>query len=347
MKVCFLAALVCLPAAALAQKSYTLPCLAQTIAPSADGTVLWFTCRTGAKWDQFQKEAAAAKAAGKEAPSYGTNAFQDALYALDLGNGNVAKLGEGMAQIEIHPAPKAALAVVTFPQDKGHDKAILYKAGMKGPELPIDPSFLLWSADATHLYFYGGTTLQQDAWNLLGELELATMKKSQTKLRHPGENAYVCERDGHVYAGDPAADKPGSVNDEYDAEGKFVTSAHRFPAGHFSAQCKYVATEDSWHGPLPWFVVDTASGQQLMEIQFGGEGKPGEYDFRAWNPARETVLLRTAWSDDKMTVEAFDVVLRKALLSSTEADDAPVAWSADGKAIVVARGKELVFVPVP
>jgi hypothetical protein len=338
---------LCGSGALAAERSYTLPCAAQTIAPSADGKYVWFTCRTGAKWEQYQKEVAEAQKQGKEGPTYGTNVFQDALYLLDLGGGKATKLAESTAAIEAHPAPRGARAVVTFPRERAHDRATLYDGATKRSDLPIDPSFLLWSPDASRLYFYGGSTVQADAWNIMGVLDLGTMKAEHRRLRRPSEGLYACPRDGHLFTGSPLVDGKADIpTDEYDPALTFQAKSSRFPGGYFSAHCTYVATEDSFHGPLPWEVVETASGKKVLHTEFSGDVQKGEYEFRGWNPQREPVLLRAGYlADERLQVEAFDVAQQRVVLSSTE--KGPLAWSADGDAVIVGRGNVLVLLLVP
>ena len=334
-------------AVAAAQKTYSLPCAPQTIAASADGQSVWLACRTGAKWDQYQRELAAANAAGKEGPGYGANAFQDAVHVFDLGSAKATKVGEWMAPVGIHPAPKGSLAVITFPQDRGHDRAALYDRATRVGDLQIDPNFLLWSPDATRLYFYGGTTVQADAWNLLGVYQLATRQSTNSRLQKPAENVYSCAGSGHLFAGDPHFDN-GRITApalEYDADAKPIATPPKFPAGHLSAHCRYVATEDDFHGPLPWEVFDTAGGPRLLRVEFSGEPRKGEYEFHGWNPQRESVLLRFQYlPDGRAQVEAFDVASKRIVLTSTE--KGPFAWSSDGSAVLAGRGNTLVALPI-
>ena len=172
--------------------------------------------------------------------------------------------------------------ILVLPKERGSGLAILYDGPRRVAELPIDPSFLVWSADASKIYFYGGSTIQSDAWNILGVLRLNGLAVSREKLVEPTQNVYVCSDSGHLFTGDPIPNKQGELEAtaaEYDSDVRFLRRITEFLPGHFSVSCRYVATEQNLHGPLPWEIIEVATGKRLLHFKYTGEKKEEEFEF--------------------------------------------------------------------
>jgi len=166
--------------------------------------------------------------------------------------------------------------VLVLPQERGSGQPVPYDGTQKVAELFIDPSLLIWSADATKIYFYGGSTIQTDAWNILGVLRPNGLVVSCEKLLEPTESVHICAADGHLFTGDPIPNNKRKLEAnsvEYDSDLKFIRRVAKFIPGNFSASCRYVATEQSYHGPLSGEIIDVATGEYLMHLNFTGEGK--------------------------------------------------------------------------
>lgn len=274
------------------------------------------------------------------------------VYALKVPSGQVTELTQAEGGIEIAAAPVGSRVVLVLPQERGHGRPILYEGVREVTELPIDPAFLAWSADGSKIYFYGGTTIEADAWNILGLLRIAGLVVSRENLLEPTESVHVCPANGHLYTGDPIPNHEGQLKAntvEYDPDLKSVRRINKFLPGNFSATCRYVATEQSFHGPMPWEIIDVATAQQLMHFDFTGEGKKEEFEFRSWNPKRDEVFLRSV--DPPLnneieiplsTLQVFHLGQQR-VLESFQDISGNVEWSKDGRSLVFSRENSLVF----
>jgi hypothetical protein len=155
-----------------------------------------------------------------------------------------------------------------------------------------------------------------------------------------------------VFTGDPIPSIDGKLEAntvEYNAELKEPRRIGKFPAGKFSANCRYVATEQSFHGPLPWEIVEVATARELMHFDFTGEGKKDEFEFHSWNPRRDNVFLRLLDPETdfetgvpRRTLQVFDLGERR-VLESFPSFSGQVAWSRNGRELIFSRGRSLVF----
>jgi hypothetical protein len=277
------------------------------------------------------------------------------VYALEVSSGRVTPLANPEGRVEIAAAPVGTEMILVLPQEKGNGLPVLYDGPRKVAELQIDPHLLVWSADASKLYFYGGSTKEGDAWNILGVLRLNGLVVSREKLAEPTESVHICAVNGHLFTGDPIPNDKGQLAAnavEYDPDLRLVRRLTEFLPGNFSANCRYVATEQSYHGPLPWEIIDVTTGHRLMRFEFTGELKREEFEFGSWNPRRDDIFLRfaeQAMSSETgvmpSTLQVFDLKEQRVLKSF---DDVPrnVAWSKDGRRIVFSRANSLAFRPV-
>ncbi len=89
-----------------------------------------------------------------------------------------------------------------------------------------------------------------------------------------------------------------------------------------------------------------------MHFDLTGEGKKDEFDFHSWNPRQDRLFLRVLYpassnksGENQTTLELVDL-RRQLVLDSFAASLDEVAWSSDGKWLMIARGHSLVFHPV-
>lgn len=146
-----------------AERTYDVPCEVTSFAHSGDGTTIWFACQDQT-WKRWQQDAAEARAKGEPPPPRVTSHSRTVVYALDVPSGLVVKLTDADGGIYLAAAPMGKQVVLTLPQKRGHGQPVLFDCARRVAELPIDPSFLVWSSDASKIYFYGGSTIQADAW---------------------------------------------------------------------------------------------------------------------------------------------------------------------------------------
>jgi hypothetical protein len=187
---------------------------------------------------------------------------------------------------------------------------------------------------------------------ILGVLRLNGLEVSREKLVEPTENVYVCSDSGHIFTGDPIPNSQGELKAstvEYDSDVNFLRRITTFLPGNFSATCRFVATEESFHGPLPWEIIEVATGKRLLRFEYTGEGKEEEFEFDSWNPKREDVFLRSAVQPldsqnrvQQPVVQVFSLVKRNVLHSFRDVPG-QVAWSSDGENLVFLRWNSLVF----
>jgi len=280
----------------------------------------------------------------------------ETIYAVDLNSAKITKvITAPPGFVTLVASPIGARIVLVLPKERSNGRAILYDRTHQIAELPIDPWLVVWSADGSRIYFYGGTTIEAEEWNILGLLRLSDLAVSRITLLEPTESVHVCGSTGQVFTGDTIPNNAGELvtnTVEYDSDIRRPRRIRKFPAGYFSAHCKYVATEDSLHGPLPWKIVDVSTGQRLMQFDFMGEGKENEFEFVSWNPKRDNILLRRFYparnaekAGQPPTLQVFDVEERRVLKSFPNVDG-QVEWSKRGTELILPRGKSLVFPPV-
>jgi hypothetical protein len=186
-------------------------------------------------------------------------------------------------------------------------------------------------------------------------LRIDTLAVSREKLLEPTESIHVCPVTGHLFTGDPIPNEKGQLEAnavEYDSDAKSPRRVTKFLPGNFSAACRYVATEQSFHGPLPWEILDVTSGTQIMYFDYTGEGKKEEFEFRAWNPKRDDILVRdlilpmTNESEPPHSIlQVFDLAQRR-VLHSLPNFSGSVAWTHDGRMLILATGRSIVVHPV-
>ena len=334
-------------------RTYELPCDVTSFAQSGDGTVIWVACNDRSLWKRWQSDVKETREKGIAPPPRPvTSHARTVVYVLEVQSGRVSEIQDAEGPIYIVAAPVGAKAVLILPQDRGHGRPILFDGSQRVAELPIDPSFLIWSADASKIYFYGGSTIEADAWNILGVLRLDNLTISREKLLEPTESVHICAATGHLFTGDPIPNDKGQLEAnavEYDSDVKSGRRITKFPSGNFSASCRYVATEHSYHGPLPWEIVDVTTGAHLVLFDFTGEGKKEEFEFRSWNPKRENILVRALIPPITGEAEAPHLVLQvfdlseRRVLESLPDFSGPVEWTQDGRTLILSRAKSIVF----
>jgi hypothetical protein len=333
--------------------TFSLPCEATSFRLSGDGAMIWFACEDQSLRKRWESDAAEAQRKNVPPPPPPVMSHSPTdVYGLEIASGRVTPLVHANGTVEIIAAPLGPQMILVLPHERGSSLAVLYDGPRRLAELPIDPSFLAWSADASKVYFYGGSTIQSDAWNILGVLRLNRLAVSREKLVEPTENVYVCSDSGHIFIGDPIPNRQGELEAstaEYDSDVRFLRRITEFLPGHFSESCRYVATEQSFHGPLPWEIIEVATGKRLLRFEYTGEGKVEEFEFGSWNPKREDVFLRFAVQpldnqtrEQQTVVQVFSVVKRDVLHSFRDIPG-QVAWSKDGENLIFLRGNSLVF----
>jgi hypothetical protein len=335
------------------ERSFTLPCEATSFVQSGDGAIIWFACEDQSLRKRWETEATEAQKKNLPPPPPPVTSHSPTdVYGLEIASGRVTPLVHAGGRVEMIAAPLGTKMILVLPKERGSGLPVLYDGPRQMAELPIDPTFLAWSADASKIYFYGGSTVQSDAWNILGVLRLNGLAVSREKLVEPTENVYVCSDSGHIFTGDPIPNRQGELEAntvEYDSNIRFLKRITKFLPGHFSVGCRYVATEQSFHGPLPWEIIEVATGKQLLRFEYTGEGKEEEFEFGSWNPKREDVFLRVAVQPldrqnraQQSVVQVFSLLKRDVLHSFSDIPG-QVAWSKDGQDLVFLRGNSVVF----
>lgn len=322
---------------------YNLPCQIESFSPSGDGTIVWVSCFDPGT----ENTAKGLRAAAWTRPS--------TLYALDLGSGNVTALRHAFGGIQVIAAPKGSGAIVVIPREKGNGNPFLYIGKKEISALPIGTEYMIWSADARKIYFEGGSTLDADAWNILGMLRLSDFAVSRAELQVPTEDVSICATNGHLFAGIVSFDRLGNAEPysaaEYDSELRFIGRNRRIPPGRLSVTCRYAATPGSFsHGPARWRVIDTATGRQFMSFEFDGEGSHDDFQFVSWNPTHDDLLLRFFYpsrpGQPLPLLQVFDV-LNQRVVDTVSGVAGDAAWSADGSSLMFGKGQSLISHNVP
>jgi hypothetical protein len=278
------------------ERSFTLPCEATSFVQSGDGAIIWFACEDQSLRKRWETEATEAQKKNLPPPPPPVTSHSPTdVYGLEIASGRVTPLVHAGGRVEMIAAPLGTKMILVLPKERGSGLPVLYDGPRQMAELPIDPTFLAWSADASKIYFYGGSTVQSDAWNILGVLRLNGLAVSREKLVEPTENVYVCSDSGHIFTGDPIPNRQGELEAntvEYDSNIRFLKRITKFLPGHFSVGCRYVATEQSFPRPFalgnhrgchrqaasPFRVHGRRKGRgirvRLMESQEGGRFSP-------------------------------------------------------------------------
>ena len=331
-----------------ADRTYTLPCEIGSFSPSGDGTTVWIGC--------FELPAPP----GKASPEF---AYQrnSVAYALDTASGRLTEIVRSTGMIFVAAAPAGAKAVLWLTAANTDNAATVYERSRKIAKLSaevLDPS---WTPDAKKLVFLTSLPGDQSPLpKLLGTVNVDGSAISKVKLAMPSELLFSCRQNGHLFTGDIAVGRSGHLKvagaDEYGPDLRYLGRNAKTPPGDFSATCRYVATPSSFHGPVPWEIVDTATGRQLMYSDFTGEGKNTEYQFVAWNPRREGIFLRRVHlpgdpRDEKSALQIFDLRsggVVESIASTVGATLSPEAqWSPDGNWLMLARGQSLTLHAAP
>jgi hypothetical protein len=332
-----------------------LPSEITSFAQSGDGALIWVACEDRPPSERLASAADTSKKAQTEFSVRDQSAAKTTVYAVDINSGLITTVTQSQGPVRLVPSPVGAQIVLVLPRERSNGRSVLYERTRQIAELPIDPYLLVWSADGSRIYFYGGTTIQADAWNILGVLRVSDLALSRVTLLEPTESVHVCNATGHVFTGDAFPSIHGKLEAntvEYDSDLREARRIMKFPAGRFSAYCCYVATEQSFHGPLAWEIVEVATGQQLMRFDFTGEGKKNEFEFHSWNPRRDDIFLRlqdptTNFQNGvpRPTLQVFDLRQRR-VLESLPNFSGQVAWSRSGNELIFSRGHSLILHPI-
>jgi hypothetical protein len=298
-----------------------LPCNVTTIATAADGSGVWFVCSP------------------TSSPKHPHN--QRKAYWLSTGTTAPVSIEDASSTVEnnILPAPSGSQALILT------TRAVLYDRQQRMKELPIDSSFLLWGADSDRVYFYGGSTVQSDAWNILGVYDLTSGAVTRVTLHEPTEILRVCQANGDVYSVTPPYPDFGGSTIEYTPTIRFQRTINGWVGGIFSAHCTYVASEYSYHGPLPWSIYEVKTGRKLYHFsRLDEDDKDDMYAPLEWNPRYESLLLREHFPphNRRRELQVFDVGSGQVLQVFPHA---VAAWSADGNNVIVAEGNRLIWQP--
>ncbi len=322
----------------IALRTYPLPCQPTALAASADGATAWFACEqnaTGALKSDW--------------------VYPNSVYALDLLSGKARKISEGHGVVRFLPAPRGSQAILFRLGERRARRALLLEGLRVVKPLPID-SAIEWSADGTMVYFEAGSTVQAEAWDILGVLTLKDSSIKKSKLTLPADGLFVCQATGEIYTGGPWFDGTGKMyfdTVEYDSKGKFVRKAPTLPLGWLSPNCRYMATPDSYDGPLPWEIVEFQSGKRLARFVESDDSSSPWVSFVAWNPRRESVYLRTIDTPVKgsdtatrTVLQAVDAAADNKVLAEFADFSGAAAWSADGSSVLLAKGNQLLTIPI-
>lgn len=326
--------------AASAQK-IPLPCDLPDISVAADGSGTWAVCRK--LWPDWVRKS---KNQTPPPPPPGANSDATELYWIRAGSDVPQKVASAKAVIQVIPAPTTARALVVMPEVRSWGRVVLYDGPRKVKELAVDAYVLLWGTDANRIYFYGGTTVEADAWNILAVYDLDTGKVKRAKLREPTEIVGICPSTGSVFTATPRYAGHAGNTIEYSPDLLFLRRVTNWIGVDFSAHCSYVSSPWSYHGPLPWTIYEVASGRILASFPSEDEGKD-TYEPVAWNPKYDSLLLRKFVSHDGKNdrFEVFDVTSGHVLLSLRGAGSA--VWSGRGAGVTVTMGRTLTTHRVP
>jgi hypothetical protein len=318
-------------------RSYPLPCQPDSIAASADGSTVWIACEE--------------KGHGSLKSDW---VYRNWVYAADLQSGRLQKISTGHGFVGFLPAPHGMGAVMTRVGEMHPKHALLLSGAKIVKQLPIDWP-IAWSGDGTNLYFDAGSTVQAEAWDILGILHLNDMSIEKVQLTSAAEGIDVCAATGEIYQGESELDREGNLSFEvrvYDANGKFLRKPAGIPSGRFSANCRYMATDDSFHGPVPWEIFDVAAGKRLELFPDADHSGSSWQSFGAWNPRTENLYLRTLETPVKDSATETNTVLQIAdaatgkLVASRADFGDMVTWSSDGASVLVAKDSKLTIVPL-
>jgi hypothetical protein len=318
-------------------RSYPLPCQPDSIAASADGSTVWIACEE--------------KGNGSLKSDW---VYRNWVYALDVTSGRIQKISTGHGFVNFLPSPHGVDAVMTRLGEMHSKHALLLSGAKIVKELPIDWP-IAWNSEGTKLYFEAGSTSQGEAWDILGILHLNGMSIEKVQLTSAAEGIEVCAATGEIYQGDPELDREGNLSFEvrvYDSNGKFLRKPAGIPSGRFSANCRYMATDDSFHGPGPWEIFDVEAGKRLELFPDPDHSGSSWQSFVAWNPRTENLYLRTLETPVKGSATETNTVLQIAdaatgkLVASRAESGEVVTWSSDGESVILAKDSKLTIVPL-
>lgn len=318
--------------------SFQLPCHPDLIAPSGDGSTVWVAC-----FDPLKARP------GESSPRWTSRNFRPTtVYAVSVPSGNVTQLFRSAGFTRIAAAPVGNRVVFVSNGESRKDEAVLYEGQNRVASLPINPWYFVWGADGKRLLVTVETPRDADAWWGVGVLNLQDFKIARKDLLEPTESPFVCPATGHVFTGftDFRSGLRPERAVEYDSDVTHPRRLEEFPPGHFSADCKYVATTESYHGPIPWGVFEVSTGRKMIEENLTGEGPNDEYGPHSWNPRREEILLRNVYRAQNPGVQVFDV-LRQEALAFFPVSEEEVAWAPDGASLIISRGNSLFFEATP
>jgi hypothetical protein len=330
-----------------ADRTYTLPCEIGSFSPSADGTTVWIGCFELPK-------------PGKASPDFGYDR-NSVVYALDTASGQLTEIARSTGGIFFAAAPVGAKVVVSLTAANTENAPTLYERSRKIAAFSAEALYPSWTPDAKKLMYLTSLPGDQSPLpKLLGIVNVDDLAISKVRLAVPTELLFTCRENGHHFTGDIAIDRSGHLKvagaDEYGPDFRYLGRNAKIPPGDFSATCRYVATPSLFHGPVPWEIVDTATGRQLMYSDFTGESKKPEYESVSWNPKHEGIFLRRLHlpgdpRGEKSTLQIFDPRSGRVVESMASAKIAALwpeaQWSSDGNWLMSARGQSLIFHPTP
>jgi hypothetical protein len=326
-------------ASARAAERVAVPCYITQLSIAADASGLWFAC------SQHWAEQMRAQRESREAPAYGgANNDPTDVYWLAASSATPLRIASAKESIDIVPAPEGSAALIVLPQQHGSGQPVLFRREKRVRELPMDAYFLLWASDAQSVYFEAGNTTESDAWNIAGIYVLKNGSAIRRTLKEPTAILRTCAANRHVFSVMPSFPGNAGSTVEYTADLRFLRRRRTYVGGHFSAHCRYVASESDYHGPLPWAIYEVRTGMSIVHFEAVDEDvKRVSYQLVAWNPRYDSLLLRRRISGEGKpdAFEVFDVRSRR--VSQTIVDADLVAWSSSGTELVSARGSVLVW----
>lgn len=325
-----------LSAAALAQ-TYQAACDIANFAPSSDGNFIWYTCAAPNPAPQSGIAGGTPKDWGRTLTS---------TLVLDIRTDQSREVMQSQGPIEISPAPVGSGLLI----HEAESRWLWYVRGPGADPVQLPSGFGIWNGDGTTVYFGSYHSPAAELYDEISRYDLISGRLVRKRLRHHASFVEFCGDEVFI-SSFVRFDQKGQTakwsSDRYSSDLKFIGTDPEVPAGNFSATCRYVASTPSFHGPLPWQILDRTTNLTIGSFHYSGENKQDEFAPIAWNPVRDELLLAiyepASASRSADIFRVYNVVTKQ--WSGNWTDN--VRWAADGDHVIVAHGKTFTIEPLP
>ena len=219
---------------------------------------------------------------------------------------------------------------------------ILSRDGIRDQFLIAGSGQGVWDGKGERYFFHYSSTVEADAWNVLGAYDTRTRKVAVHTLHGMTESLDFCAAKQSITTESwmfNSGEAGLRFADEYDLNGKYLRS-RTLPGGRFSASCKFATEFVSAHGPIRTHIYDSKTGETLWSL-------PTTSDDSVWSSVVEWNPHYDNWAliQESGALKLYDVG-RKRVTDLNTSWQTYTHFSNDGRALLQVTDKGLQRTPL-